>query len=225
MAKDKTKKKKATPKKKAAKKSRVKSTKPKGAKQKSHIRPGNNAVGVYLTLPDSKGAIDFYKKAFGAKEKGRLLMKNGAIGHAEITIEKNNIMLSDENPEWGHVSPRTLNGTPFSLTVYVKNADKFFARAIAAGATEVMPVTDQFYGDRMGVLLDPFGFKWSIATHKKNVSFKQMQKMMNEMKWFWGKYCLFSDIWVSMHRRKKGVIWSLCMSLFIDLAEKSEFSC
>ena len=151
------------------------------AKKIPHVRTGHDAVSIYLTVSDSSKAIEFYKKAFGAREVGRLVMKNGMIGHAEVKIEGKIIMLADENKEWGNLSPETLNGSPVSISVYVKNVDNVFKKAIDAGGKQVMPVSDQFYGDRMGVLLDPFGHKWSIVTHKENVSFKEMQKRMDAL--------------------------------------------
>ena len=147
----------------------------------SHIYPGANALNTYITLKGCSEAIDFYKKAFDAKEIGRLLMPDGLIAHAEIEIEGVLLMMADENIEWGNKSPITIGGNPMSFGLYVKDADKAFQKAIDAGAELVMPVTDMFYGDRIGQVMDPFGFKWMIGTHVKDISYEEMQKISDEM--------------------------------------------
>jgi len=147
----------------------------------SHIYPGANALNTYITLKGCSEAIDFYKKAFDAKEIGRLLMPNGLIAHAEIEIEGVLLMMADENIEWGNKSPITIGGNPTTFGLYVKDADKAFQKAIDAGAELVMPVTDMFYGDRIGQVMDPFGFKWMIGTHVKDISYEEMQKISDEM--------------------------------------------
>ncbi len=147
----------------------------------SHIYPGANALNTYITLKGCSEAIDFYKKAFDAKEIGRLLMPNGLIAHAEIEIEGVLLMMADENIEWGNKSPITIGGNPMTFGLYVKDADKAFQKAIDAGAELVMPVTDMFYGDRIGQVMDPFGFKWMIGTHVKDISYEEMQKISDEM--------------------------------------------
>jgi PhnB protein len=146
-------------------------------KKKVPFKPtGYYTVTPYLNIRGAAKAIEFYKKAFGAKEKGRLDMGNGQLGHAEIQIGDSRIMLADEAPDWGNKSPDTLGGSSVGICIYVKNVDDFVKKAVAAGAKLERPVEDQFYGDRSGTLVDPFGHRWTIATHIENVSFKQMEK-------------------------------------------------
>jgi PhnB protein len=147
----------------------------------SHIYPGANSVNVYLCLTNCVEAIEYYKKAFGATERGRLLMPDGNIAHAEIGIGNSLIMLAEENAQWGTKSPTTLGGSPITIAIYVEDADEVFKKAVEAGGTEVMPMKDEFYGDRIGQIMDPFGYKWMIGTHKEEVSFEEMQKRFNEM--------------------------------------------
>lgn len=147
----------------------------------SHIYPGAHTLNAYLTLKNSSEAIEFYKKAFGATEKGRVTMPDGSIGHAEIEIEGSVLMMADENPGWGNKSAQTYGGSPVSLGLYVEDADAAFKRAVDAGATVVMPVSDQFYGDRSGSVMDPFGYKWSIATHKQDMTWPEMQEKSDAM--------------------------------------------
>ena len=147
----------------------------------SHIYPGANSINCYLTIRNCEKAIDFYKTAFGAKENLRLLMPDGTIAHAEIEIEDSVLMLGEENPDWGTQSPESLGGNPISITLYVKNVDQSISRALDAGATELMPINNAFYGDRVGQVLDPFGYKWHIATHIEDVTEAEMQKRMNKM--------------------------------------------
>jgi PhnB protein len=123
-------------------------------------------------------AIDFYKKAFGATEMFRMPQPDGRVGHAEIKIGDSCIMLSDEFPEMGVVSPTALGNTTVALLVYVDDADKTFATAVSLGATVNKPMADQFYGDRSGTVVDPFGHKWTIATHKEDVSPEEMEQRM-----------------------------------------------
>jgi len=147
----------------------------------SHIYPGAYTLNAYITIKGCSDAIDFYKKAFGATERIRLLMPNGQIGHAEIDIEGSVLMMADENIEWGNKSPQTIGGNPMSFGLYVKDVDAAFQKAVDAGATVVMPVEDMFYGDRVGQVMDPFGYKWMIATHKEDVSYEEMQKRSDKM--------------------------------------------
>ncbi len=130
----------------------------------------------YLYIRGAAKALDFYKRAFGAKEEMRMEGPDGKIGHAEIAIGKARIMLADESPAMGIRSPETLGGTSFSLLLYVENVDAFFKRALAAGAKEQRPVADQFYGDRLGMLMDPFGHQWGFATHIEDVSREEMER-------------------------------------------------
>ena len=130
----------------------------------------------YLCVDGASAAIDFYRAVFGAIERMRMPEPDGKLGHAEVEIGSAVIMLSDEFPALGIRAPHTIGGTPVTLSLYVEDVDKVFARAIDAGATAVRPVTDQFYGDRMGSLTDPFGHVWHIATHVEDVSPEEMQR-------------------------------------------------
>jgi PhnB protein len=130
----------------------------------------------YLSVSQAERAIDFYKQAFGAREVMRVPMPGGKIGHAEIRIGDAPIMLADEVPEMNCRSPRSLGGTPVNILVYVPNVDALVRQAEAAGAKVMRPPADQFYGDRMAVLEDPFGHSWSFATHIEDVAPEEMQK-------------------------------------------------
>jgi len=132
------------------------------------IPEGYRNVNVILTVDDGARAIDFYKQAFGAKEISRLPM-GGKIGHAELQIGDTRVMLNDEFPERDNLGPKSRGGTSVGLLIYTENVDSAFKKAIEAGGTETMTVADQFWGDRMGSLTDPFGHKWSIATHVEDV--------------------------------------------------------
>jgi len=144
---------------------------------------GYHTLTPYLNIKGAVEAIEFYKKAFGAKEVGRITMAGGVIAHAEIQIGDSKIMLAEESAQWGNKSPVTLGGSPVCLCLYVEDVDAVFARALAAGAkvTDGMEVKDQFYGDRTGSVTDPFGHRWTIMTHKEDVSFEEMQKRANVM--------------------------------------------
>jgi PhnB protein len=145
------------------------------------IPDGYSTVTPYLVMNGAARAIEFYKKAFGATELLRFAMPGGKLGHAEIKIGNSPIMLADEMPEMGHRGPQALGGTPVGILLYVEDVDAMFNRAIAAGATVVKPVQDQFYGDRSGTLTDPFGHQWTIATHKEDVPLEEMHKRMAAM--------------------------------------------
>jgi PhnB protein len=142
------------------------------------IPAGYHSVTPYLIVRGAAKALDFYARAFGAKEKFRLPMGD-IIGHAEIVIGDSHVMLADVMDE--HKDPRKLGGTPVSLMIYTSDADAMFKRAIAAGAKEKRPVENQFYGDRCGVLEDPFGHVWSIATHVEDVSEEEIERRMAAM--------------------------------------------
>jgi PhnB protein len=144
------------------------------------IPEGYHSVTPYLIIKDAAKAIDFYKRAFGATELMRMPTPEGRIGHAEIRIGDSAIMLADEYPEMGHRSPQSLGGTGVSLMVYVERVDETFKKAIAAGATEVQPLKDQFYGDRSGTLQDPFGHVWTIATHIEDIEPAEMQRRLKQ---------------------------------------------
>ena len=140
------------------------------------IPAGSEGATPYLYIRGAAKALDFYARAFGAKELMRMDGPNGTIGHAEIAVGKAQVMLADENPSMGIKSPDTLGGTSVSMFVYVKDVDAFFKRALDAGAKELKPVADQFYGDRMGFLMDPFGHQWGFATHVEDVSPEEMAR-------------------------------------------------
>jgi PhnB protein len=146
-----------------------------------HVYPGAATLSAYINIKGCSEAIEFYKKAFGAKEIGRLLMPDGSIAHAEIEIEGSLLMMADENIEWGNKGPLTIGGNPLTFGLYVKDVDAAFQKAVNAGCTVVMPVADMFYGDRVGKVMDPFGYKWMIGTHVKDVSYEEMQKISDQM--------------------------------------------
>jgi PhnB protein len=148
---------------------------------KSHIYPGGQTVNCYLTIKNCGEALEFYKKAFGAVEKLRLVMPDGTVAHAEILIEGTLLMMAEENPDWGTQGPLRLGGSPVTLSIYVEDADASFKRAIDAGAKVVMPLKDEFYGDRIGQVVDPYGYKWGIATHLEDVSQEEMQSRMDKL--------------------------------------------
>lgn len=143
------------------------------------IPEGYHSVTPYLVVDDAKAAIDFYKRAFGAQEKFRMEMGD-RIGHAEILIGDSHVMLADEFPEMDHRGPKALGGTPVSLMIYVEDVDKVFPQALAAGAKEQRPLVNQFYGDRSGTLIDPFGHQWTVSTHIEDVPEDEMQRRMAE---------------------------------------------
>jgi PhnB protein len=141
------------------------------------IREGFRTVTPYLTVKSAAQAIDFYKRAFGAQEIERMAGPDGkSIMHAEIKIGDSVVMLSDEMPQGGTVSPQTLSGTTGSLFLYVPDVDAAFKRALDAGAKAVMPPADMFWGDRFGKLVDPFGHHWGMATHKEDLSPEEVRK-------------------------------------------------
>ena len=139
-----------------------------------------HSVTPYLTLSDAARALDFYKRAFGAKELMRMDSPNGKIGHAEIKIGDSKIMLADEMPGGECRSPQSLGGTTGGIFLYVDNVDAVFNQAVSAGARAEAEPADMFWGDRYGRLKDPFGHSWSVATHKEDVAPAEMQKRMKE---------------------------------------------
>jgi len=143
------------------------------------IPEGYHSVTPYLVVDDAAKAIEFYKKAFGAEEKYRLPM-GGKIGHAEIKIGDSFVMLADEFPDMGHLSPKARGGTTVSLLIYLPDVDAAFQKAITAGATEKKPLENQLWGDRMGTLTDPFGHVWSLATHVEDVSEDEIARRFEE---------------------------------------------
>jgi PhnB protein len=145
---------------------------------KAHFVPkGFHTATPYLIIRDAARAIEFYKKAFGATELSRHADPSGKIRHAEIKIGDSPVMLSDEwadFPEWQ--SPQSRGGTPVHIYLYVEDADALFKRALDSGAKQLLPMQDQFYGDRSGGITDPFGHIWYIATHIEDVSEEEMQR-------------------------------------------------
>ena len=139
------------------------------------IPEGYHSVTPYLCVKGAAAAIDFYKKAFGAKELLRMPAPGEKIGHAEIQIGDSHVMLADEFPEMGFLSPQSVGGSPVMMHLYVEDVDVTANKAVAAGAKVTKPVADQFYGDRGGQVEDPFGHKWYVSTHKEDVSPEEIE--------------------------------------------------
>jgi PhnB protein len=142
------------------------------------IPEGYHSVTPYLTCSDAAKAIEFYKRAFDAKEVMRMPMPNGKIGHAEIRIGDSVIMLADEMPGGEARSPQSLGGTTAGIFLYVKDVDAAYQKAVSAGAKASMPPQDMFWGDRYGKLSDPYGHSWSLSTHKEDVAPEEMKRRM-----------------------------------------------
>jgi len=140
------------------------------------IPEGYHTVTPYLYIRGAASAIDFYKNIFGATEIVRMPGPNGQIMHAELRIGDSVIMLADENPQMGALSPQSIGGVSSAFYVYLANVDAVVQKAVAVGAKLDRPVKDQFYGDRSGTVIDPFGHKWSIATHVEDVSPEEIGK-------------------------------------------------
>jgi len=140
------------------------------------IPEGHHTVTPYLILEGAAEAIEFYKSAFGATELFRFPTPDGKIGHAEIKIGDSPVMLADAYPEMGYKGAKSLGGSPVNLMIYVEDVDSVFNRAVEAGATVREAVSDKFYGDRIGTLIDPFGHVWHVATHKEDVSLEEMKE-------------------------------------------------
>jgi len=142
----------------------------------SPIPAGYHTITPYLIMKDAAGALEFYKKAFNAKEILRSPMPDGKIGHAEIMIGNSHLMLADECPEMNMRGAQTFGGSPVMIHLYVEDVDTIFNQAIKAGAKELRPLADQFYGDRSGCLVDPFQHMWSVSTHIEDVSFEEVME-------------------------------------------------
>ena len=140
------------------------------------IPEGYHSVTPYLILSGASDAIAYYKKALGAEEVLRMEDPGGKVHHAEIKIGDSRIMLADEHPEIQALSPKTVGGSPVSIHLYVEDVDAAVSRAVAAGAKLIRPVADQFYGDRVGGVEDPFGYRWFIATHKEDLSIEEIRR-------------------------------------------------
>lgn len=176
MARTKAKKKKAAPRKMAK-------VAPKRAAAKKRVKPipdGYRTVTPYLCIDGAAQAIDFYKRAFGARERMRMEAPGGKVGHAELTFGDSVIMLADEYPELDFRSPKAHGGTSVTLHLYVKDVDAVVARAVEAGATVKRPVKDEFYGDRSGAVEDPYGHVWNVSTHVEDLSMKKMRRRGEE---------------------------------------------
>jgi PhnB protein len=145
------------------------------------VPEGYYTVTPYLIVQGAAKAIGFYKKAFGATELMRFPGPGGKIMHVEIKIGNSPIMLADEVPEMDARSPQSYGGTPVGILLYVTDVDALFKKAVAAGAKVQRPLEDQFYGDRTGTVIDPFGHKWTLATHKEDVPLAEMQHRMRAM--------------------------------------------
>ncbi len=145
------------------------------------IPDGYPRVTAYLSIDGAGDAIDFYKKIFGATERVRMPGPDGKIGHAELQLGDSVIMMADAFPDMGAVDPKKLGGSPVTLTVYVEDVDKTYKAALKAGATELQPVEDRFYGDRSGGFEDPWGHRWNVQTHVEDVSPDEMAKRAAEM--------------------------------------------
>jgi PhnB protein len=170
---------KARPKKRAA----VRSAAKKGPAKKAvaPVPAGHPAISPYLIVDDATRALEFYKKAFGARELMRHAGPDGRIGHAEVRIADSIVMLADEHPAVNARSPKTIGGSPVSLHLYVKDVDAVARQAVGAGARIVRPVQDQFYGDRSGTLEDPFGHQWHVSTHIEDVSAAELRRRAAQM--------------------------------------------
>ncbi|HRP98069.1 MAG TPA: VOC family protein [Rhodocyclaceae bacterium] len=144
------------------------------------IPDGMHSVTPHLVCDGAARAIDFYREAFGATEEARLPGPDGKLMHAMVRIGDSAVMLVDENREWGTLGPKALKGTPVTLHLYVDDVDAFVARAVSVGATVLMPINDMFWGDRYGVLEDPFGHRWSVATHTRDVTPEEIRQAMQD---------------------------------------------
>jgi PhnB protein len=142
---------------------------------------GYHTVTPYLTVKGAVDALAFYKAAFGATEVMRLEMGPDQLGHAEVKIGDSHVMLSDEFPDMGVVGPKTLGGVASTLMIYTEDCDAAIARAVAAGAKVLRPAENQFYGDRMGQIEDPFGHRWSISTHLEDLSVDEIKERMAKL--------------------------------------------
>ena len=146
-----------------------------------HIPEGYTTVTPYLIVEGASQAIEFYKRAFGASEIMRFPAPDGRVAHAELQIGSSRVMLADEQPERGYRSPQSFGGSGSGIMLYLDDVDVVFSRALQAGAKALEQVKDQFYGDRTGTLVDPFGHWWTVATHVEDVSMDEMQRRMAAM--------------------------------------------
>jgi len=142
------------------------------------IPEGFNSVTPHIVVKGAKAAMDFYKKAFGAEEVMCIPAPDGSVMHAEIQLGNSRVMIAEENPQMGCQSPKSLGGSPITVHLYVNDVDSVVNQAVKAGATPVMPITDMFWGDRYGMVTDPFGHKWSVATHTEDLTPEQIGERM-----------------------------------------------
>jgi uncharacterized glyoxalase superfamily protein PhnB len=155
------------------------------AKAKSFVPEGHRTVTPHLTIGGAAAAIEFYKQAFGAEEIARMPGPGGKLMHAEIKIGDSFLMLNDEFPEFqemgGTLGPKSIGGSSVTITLYVPDVDAVMARAEKAGAKVTMPASDQFWGDRYGQLVDPFGHRWAVATHKEELTHEEIKERTQKM--------------------------------------------
>lgn len=154
------------------------------ARKATKVQPipsGYHAVTAYLSVHNAAQALDYYQRAFGAKELLRMPMADGKVGHAEIKIGDSHVMLADEMPSMGFVGPQSRGGTTVQLHLYVRDVDATVEKAVAAGGKLTRPIENKFYGDRAGTVQDPYGHVWYIATHTEDVPPKEMKRRMEEM--------------------------------------------
>ncbi|GMU33305.1 MAG: VOC family protein [Planctomycetia bacterium] len=142
------------------------------------IPEGFNSVTPHIVVKGAKAAMEFYKKAFGAEEVMCIPAPDGSVMHAEIQLGNSRVMIAEENPQMGCQSPKSLGGSPITVHLYVNDVDSVVNQAVKAGATSVMPITDMFWGDRYGMVTDPFGHKWSVATHTEDLTPEQIGERM-----------------------------------------------
>jgi PhnB protein len=149
--------------------------------QQTPVKPipeGRHSLSPHLVCEGAADAIEFYKKAFNAVEEMRLPGPDGKLMHASLRIGDSHLMLVDANPDWNCLGPKALKGSPVTIHLYVEDADAVYAQAVRAGAKATMPVADMFWGDRYGVLEDPFGHYWSVATHVRDLTPAEIQQAM-----------------------------------------------
>jgi len=145
------------------------------------IPDGYHTTTPYLVVRDANQAIEFYKSAFGAVERGRLAMPDGTVMHGEFQVGDSFIMYCEENPDMGMQGPQSTGGSGVTLCLYVEDVDAVFNQAISSGAESIYPVEDQFWGDRAGTLVDPFGHRWMVMTHIENVEWDEIERRFNQM--------------------------------------------
>lgn len=144
------------------------------------IPDGYHSITPYLIVDGGQQALEYYQQAFGAEVEMLMPGPEGKVMHAEFRVGDSKVMLADEFPEHGALSPKSVGGTPVSLALYVEDVDSVFSKAVQAGGNELRPVQDQFYGDRMGTLEDPFGHKWTVGTHIEDVTPEEMAQRQQE---------------------------------------------